>query len=785
MKLNGRKVLYGHDNEEKIVKIETDTKQDLAHIFSRVDGKVKERYEPMGYYIFINEKDVDKLPPWAYVEELHGKNYYNRRVECADSQEFFTIKKLDIDMNVPYIDSQYMIQTGKTAFNGMSFDDPVVFFFDLEVLTTKGYNFPNPDRADDKIIIISAKDNRGRKMVFHLGDEPDIYKEGDVEYFVCKDEANLIKEFVYQFRMIDPDIVANHNIFNFDFPYLEKRAGMNGVELSLGRDGSPPKSYDTKIKFADRERGYANYQLYGRTVIDTQFLAEYADVVMRKMPSYGLKPLTRFLGKASEDRTYIEGDQIAPVWRGESDKYDRSDLINYAIDDVVEAEILYKEFGQSIFMLTKMIPMNYQEVFRYGTGNQVEFVFNREYIRQNYSLPKADPYRKIKGGYADVLMFGMVLGRILYADVKSLYPSLGKLLKIHPKKDELGLYQIILKELTDMRYDIKKRIRQYDELGMQSLKEQQKATDGSVKIFLNTMSYGFLAFGHSGFNDFDEAERITTTGQQIIKQMIEQIKMDGGQPLKVDTDGVALRVPDEWVNKEDEYCERLTDKLPENIIIENDGIYDGIISFDRKSYALLNEDGSITTKGNTITGRGVEPFYNEMISHTIEYLFDKKEKTPQSRYNELKELITEQKLEAEDVKQRSSLKKDLRDYEMQRDAGDCNTLAQYELALEADTPYQKGDILHYYVKQYPMEIATLYGKPKVRKKKCKVYEAVELIENYNYDFEPDYYLDRLNKAAKKFMILGKKRFEELFDIEIKKSDKTKINKLTGTNYESK
>lgn len=780
---NGKQILYGFDEEENIVQIETDLKQNLAHIFKREGKEVVERYEPMKYVIFINEKDIGKLPKACETEKLKGKNYFNIKVTCYDSGLFYTVKKLDIKMNVPYVQSQYMLQTGKTALKGMSFNDPLVCFFDLETLTSKGYNFPNADREDDTIIIIALRTNRGEEILFYLG-KPEIKEVNGIKHYVCKNEKELITEFVYQIRRIDPDIIANHNIFNFDLPYLETRAKLCGVDLALGRDGSLPSSYETSIKFGDRSRGYSNYQIYGRTVIDTQFLAEYADVVMRKMPSYGLKQLVRFLGKEEETRIYIDGKDIAPIWRGEHETLTRKDLVNYAIDDVREAEVLYNEFGQSIFMLTKMIPMNFQEVFRYGTGNQVEFVFNREYIRRGEALPKADPYRKIKGGYADVLLFGLIKGSIMYADVKSLYPSLGKLLNISPKKDTLELYQIILEELTNTRYEIKAKIKQYRELGLSELEAQQKATDGAVKIFLNTMSYGFLAFGHSGFNDFDEAERITTNGQKIVKSMIDQIKKDGGVPIKVDTDGVALKVPDAWVGKEDDYCKRLTDNLPENIIIENDGLYDAILSFDRKSYALLEKNGGITAKGNTITGRGVEPFYNKMIEHTINYLFGKHDEHPQKEFDRIKDKILNYKLDKNDVKQRSSLKKDLRQYEMQRDAGDCNTLAQYELALNADTPYQKGDIIMYYIKRFPYELTTYRNKPTVRKKKCKVYEAAELIERFDYDFEPDYYLDRLEKAAKKFMVLGKKDFESLFDVEVKKSDITKIEKITNTNYET-
>ncbi len=778
----GKKILFGRDTEENIVKIETIYNKKIVQIFSRVNGELKSRYEPLDLFVFANDKQ--KLHGNYETKKLLGNNYYNLQLEFPSARDFFNFKrKYYKDINVPYGSSQYFLQTGKTVFKGMKFDDPLVLYFDIETITTEGYNFPNASRKGDKIVIIALKTNRGDKMLFYLGDA-EIKDEGDTTHYVCKNEKELIKEFIYQFRSIDPDIVANHNIFNFDLPYLEERANIHGVNFALGRDGTEPKTFETNIKFGDRMRSYTNYVIYGRDVIDTQFLAEYADVVLRKMPSYRLKDLVKFLGKATDDRTYIEGGDISDVWKNKHDKFTRKDLIKYAIEDVVEAEILYNEYGQSIFILAQMVPMNFQEVFRYGTGNQIEYVFNREYIYNNWSLPKPSEHQSIKGGYADVLKFGHIKGSIIYADVKSLYPSLAKILEIQPKKDELKIFQLILQTLTNIRYEIKDKIKQYSKEGKDDLIAQQKATDGSVKIFLNTMSYGFLAFSHSGFNDFDEAERITTTGQEIVKEMIDIINKDGGEPIKVDTDGVALLMPEDWIGREEEYCEeRLTDALRDGIIIECDGKFDGILSFDRKSYALLNKDGSIKLKGNTITGRGVERFVHDIINHTIEYLFGKKDKHPNDLYYELKDKIKRSDFEPEEIQKRSSLNMSLSEYRMRRDSGNTNTLVQYELADKAVKPYSKGDIILYYVKRYPYEMTTYRNKPTVRKKKCKVYEAGELIENYDNDIEPEYYIDRLDKGVKKFMVLGKNEFEDLFDVEVKKSDITRIKKITKQNYD--
>lgn len=772
----GKSILYGRDNEENIVKIETLPHKNLVQIFKRENGELSSRYEDFKLFAFCNKAEKIKGKP------LLGSNYYNKLVEFENYSDYNHFRRNYKDTNVPFLQSQYKLKSGKTVFKGMDFNDPLILFIDIEVITTPGYHFPISSRDGDEVIIIAMRTNRGDEILIYQGIKPEIGKDvnGVKHFSVGQNERYVLEEFLHQFRAIDPDIVVNHNIFNFDLPYLHDRFQKYGLNFALGRDGSEPNVYDTTIKFGDRKRDYKNYAIYGRDVIDTQFLAEYADVVLRSMPNYKLKDLVKFLGKESDARTYIEGRDITEYW---FDEEKRPELIKYAIEDVREAEIVYNEYGQSIFILTQMVPMNYQEVFRYGTGNQIEYVFNREYLYQGYSLPKADPQQNIVGGYADVLEFGLIKGSIIYADVKSLYPSLAKMLKIQPKKDELKIYPIILDTLTNLRYEIKALIKEYIKTDQKSKIAQQKATDGSVKIMLNTMSYGFLAFSLSGFNDYGEAERITKNGQKIVKTMIDIIRKDGGFPIKVDTDGVALRVPKDWIGREEEYCDvRLTNELPEDIIIECDGKYKGIISFDRKSYALLQEDGKIKLKGNTITGRGVEKFVHTLVDQTIQYLFDKTDIEPNEIYKDLWNKIKHSNLEPHEIEKRASLNMSLNEYQMKRDAGETNIIAQYELAIKSPMLYNKGDVIYYYIKEYPYEFLLYRNKPTLKKKKCKVYEAAELIENYDYDIEPSFYYERLDKAVKKFMVLGKEQFETLFNVEVKKSDITRIEQITKKTY---
>lgn len=505
------KILYGHDLTENIVAIEPMEGRSMVEVFYRQFGMIQSEYIPYKHFLFMAESNP-MLSRLAGMElmKLRGGNYYNVLVESPDiGQVFRTINDIEDRVAVWNQTEAFMIRSGKTLFKGMGFNDPVVLAVDIETLSAGG--FSNAERSTDQVIIIAMLDNRGNEYTLHQSSD--------------MDEAALLREFVVAIRKIDPDIIIGHNIFGFDLPYLRKRCEQLGVSFALGRNGAQP-TYKTKTKkFADKMREYEEYHVYGRHIVDTELLARQVDAIKRQYDSYGLKYLAKQLGAADESRQYVEGDQITKTWHEDPNK-----LLAYATDDVKETQALYTAFGGALFASTQFVPMSMQQVFQRGTGGQIEAMFMRYYLAHGHSWPKPEAKREYSGGYADVLTHGLVEGPLVYADVDSLYPSLAQVLNIQPKRDEIGYFQQLLRVLKDKRFELKANIKSDP-----ARKEQHKATDGAIKVYLNTMSYGFIGWEHGAFNDYDEAERITTNGRNILKSMIELTQLFGAQATKADS----------------------------------------------------------------------------------------------------------------------------------------------------------------------------------------------------------------------------------------------------------
>lgn len=544
-------LLYGTGTTEGIVAVENvKGKENLVHVFRRVNDEVIATYEKFKPFIYINDKDpvINKLYEGTSTESLMGSNFYNTMIEHENYGFIKWVKKESKSHYMPFLQSQWMIHSQETQFKGMDFDDPLALSCDIETYTKEGYEFPNSSREEDKITIIVMKTNRGDEWALVLNDDA-LTPKLDRRVIRCKDEKTLLEKWVMMVRKIDPDIIYGHYFFGFDLPYIRDRAMLHGVPLQLGRDGSEITSFMTSIKFAEKSDEYENFSIYGRHILDTYFMAKQYDVVARKLDGYGLKYCVKHLNKASEDRVYIEGSDIAIIWRNGHSKYTREDLIKYAFDDVRESEILYNEWGGAMFELTKMLPLPLQDVYRYGTGNKINSLFQRYYYNMLWSYPQSSEREDYGGGYANTFHYGFFDEDTVYMDVSSLYPSLMEILEIQPTKDELRLFSTLIPLVKEYRYKIKANAKKYEGVD-DKLHKKFKANDGAIKIFLNGF-YGWLAWAYGDFNYYEGAEQVTSWGRKIAKRMNYEAELLGAKVLRTDTDGSLIIVPTEFRGSEE------------------------------------------------------------------------------------------------------------------------------------------------------------------------------------------------------------------------------------------
>ncbi len=734
--------LFGKDETPRMVDIEPlmDRPSDepaMVRIYQRSAGgsEIQTREDRLYPFFFISDVTMLRGHRATFkFSELAGDNYYRylvifntwgdywnalRTVERRTQTEGGRPEEL---YQVGSPAQQYMMQTGKTCFLDMTLDDVHRLQLDIEVYSDHG--FPNAERPEDEIIIVALSDNRGWSRLLHIDEDAGI------------GEREMLQELVRVIRSRDPDVIEGYNCFAFDFDYILDRCNHLGVDFAIGRDGSTPRTYDSSMRFAERTVDYPAMAVTGRHIVDVYFQVMAFDVFKRDLPDYSLKTAAKYFGFAPEDRTYIAGEDIARTWRE-----DRERLLAYALDDVRETGRLARHLSGSTFYLTQMLPMTYGASARRGPASKIESLFVREYLRKRHSLPRSEWGSQSLGGYTDIFITG-VLGPVVYADVESLYPSIMLNYDIQPTDDELDLFPQLLDRLTDLRLTTKQDMRDAER---EEVRSELDARQSSYKVLINSF-YGLLGFGLSVFNDFEEADRVARTGQQILRQLIDTIRERGGTVIEVDTDGVLFVPPDDVRGKEPDiaFTRSLTDAMPEGITVGFDGRFQKMLSYKKKNYALLSYDGTLKFKGSSLISRSNEAFGRRFVRQAIRLLLDEDVDALHDLY-----VTTRERIEAHDwdgvesFSRTETLKDTIAQYERDVQDGNRPRAATYELAKKRseDTgqPIRKGDRIQFYITG---------DRPNVT-----AFENCKLASEWDPE-HPDenaaYYLKRLDQFSQKF-----------------------------------
>ena len=496
-----------------------------------------------------------------------------------------------------------------------------------------------------------------------------------------------------------------------------------------------PKTYPASIRFAERTIDYPFFDIPGRHVIDTLFLVQSYDVSKRSIQSYGLKAVAKHFGFASPDRTYVDYKDIISLWENNHEK-----LLAYALDDVRETRALSSLLSGSNFYLTQMLPYTYAMTSRIGQAAKIEVLIVREYLRRKESIPKPSSGQQGSGGYTEVFLKG-ILGPIVYADVESLYPSIMLSYNIFPKSDELRVFPEVLNDLKELRFKAKERSRREKADGNLSLANNFDAMQGSFKILINAM-YGYLGFNGGIFNDFTEADKVTSTGQALARKMIVEFEARGCKIIEVDTDGILFIPPPEVTTEaaERELVGDVSLLMPQGINIGYDGRYKKMISYMKKNYALLGYDHVMILKGSSLTSRSSEKFGRDFVRKGFETLLTEDIMGLHNLFTEYRNRILNHELDIADFSRTESLKNSLEQYLDDVKTGKRSKSITYEIVLKSGMSITKGDRITFYVSGSGAGSAS-YDKGKL----ASEWQKERPDENTQF------YLKRLDEHCQKFL----------------------------------
>ncbi len=730
---HNNRLLFGDPAEPGIVALEIAPPKE-AEIFRRVEGKpagtkiVRER-RPLRLFAIVSDRELlrgFKAP--HEISELSGELRF-RYLATFDSLAALEAAKRHLRNvtgkppgvpDAPYfvladLVEQHLMLTGTTFFMGIQFGDLVRMQIDIETYISEGFEFPSAAREGDRVIAIAITDSAGFERVLSGAE---------------LDEPAMLNELVRIVRERDPDVIEGHNLFRFDFEYLQARAARHRVKLALGRDGSLLSARASRLQIAERTIAYRRYDVYGRSIIDTWILAQHYDIASRELEGFGLKELARHFHLARPGRVYVDPARISECF-----DHRRDELMEYALDDAREAGALAATLSQSYFVQAQIFPYSYQNVVLRGNATKIDALMTRAYVASGHSIPAPNDPSEVMGGYTEIRRCG-VARNVLHCDVTSLYPSLMLLYGHAPAADRLGVFLRMLADLRSFRVQAKALARELS--GVE--RRNAEALQQTFKILINSF-YGYLGFALGHFNDFGQANAVTARGRELIKRAVAELEARGAMVIEVDTDGIYFVAPPGRGGAADSEAllEEIGTTMPEGIRLEIDGRYASMFSYKMKNYVLLDESGEMTIRGSGLKSRGLERFQRRFMEDMFRLLLEERRAEIPALVASYSEKLEQHQFEIADLMKTETLQDSLEAYRDKIGGKRRNVSAPYELALKAERPYLSGDQISYYVTG--------------RSAKVKVNAAAKMAADYDRsapDENVEYYQAKLAELYAKF-----------------------------------
>ena len=546
----------------------------------RIKKRVK--YSPT-LYSLVKSKTPYKTLDGEYVTPIKHET-------MSDATDW--VKNYPVQSDLIYGNTQYAYSYISDVYKGdvnWDIEKLLVVTIDIEVECENG--FPTVELAQEPMLSITIKNHQNKKIIV-WGLNPFHNDRDDVEYRLCRDEKDLLTQFINDWEAYCPDIVTGWNTEFFDIPYL-----CNRIKHVLGDEElkrlSPWKSVqDGEIYKMGRK--HQVYNIQGIAHLD--YFDLYRKFTYTAQESYRLDHIAKVeLGESKAGNPF----DTFREWYTK----DYQSFIEYNIQDVEIVDRLEDKMKLIELCLTMAYDakVNYTDVL--GTVRYWDVLIYNYLKEKNIVIPQKTENEKsgmYEGAYVKDPIVGMHQWVVSF-DLNSLYPHLIMQYNISPetlipsdeeapdkmvdkilngeitnktnycmapngaffRKDKRGFLPELMETIYNDRVKYKKLL----------LESKQKYEDTKDKKYLKyisryeniqmakkiSLNSAYGAIGNNWFRYFDlrNAEAITTSGQLSIRWIEKALNIYLNKLLKTekedyvvasDTDSVYITF-DKLVNR--------------------------------------------------------------------------------------------------------------------------------------------------------------------------------------------------------------------------------------------
>jgi len=451
-------------------------------------------------------------------------------------------------------------------------DKMLMVTIDIEVECENG--FPKPEDAIEPILAITVKNHQSKRIVVWGVDEYNNYRD-DVTYFQCRDEEDLLNEFLGFWETHTPDIITGWNTEFFDIPYLCNRI-INIFGESQVKRLSPWKNVFSREVY-QMGRTHQVYTLDGIAALD--YFDLYRKFTYTNQERYTLDHIAFVeLGERKSGNPF----DTFREWYTK----DYQSFIEYNINDVELVDKLEDKMKLIELCLTMAYEakVNFTDVL--GTVRFWDIIIYNHLCKKKIVIPPKKQRKKVEkyeGAYVKEPQIGMHKW-VMSFDLNSLYPHLIMQYNISPetlipskekssgdmvnkildgkvknnteycmapngaffRKDKRGFLPELMETIYNDRVKYKKLLleaeQEYEDTKDKSLLKvisRYNNIQMAKKISLNS-AYG--AIGNHWFRYFDlrNAEAITTSGQLAIRWIERDLNIYLNKILETDKEDYVI-----------------------------------------------------------------------------------------------------------------------------------------------------------------------------------------------------------------------------------------------------
>ena len=449
----------------------------------------------------------------------------------------------------------------------IKFDITQMKIVTIDIETSTEYGFPDVRNAQEEVLLITMQDYN-TKEITSFGCKPYLSKKANATYIQCRDEFDLLRQFINFLKLDYPDVITGWNCQLFDIAYLSSRITRVLGDEAL-KECSPWNIIrQHEVPYA-RGRTQMAYDWKGISILD--FMDLYKKFSYKMVENYKLDTVAK--EELNKEKLKHNYGSFKEFYTKDWELYVDYNIVDVELVDQLESKM---QIINLILTMAYDAKCNYTDIF--SSVRTWDCILFNKLQEQNiivHNPPPIDPLldRQIMGAFVKEPKPSQY-DWVVSFDATSLYPSIIMTWNMSPETlvngqkyladDERSIQKLIdrdfitqsihdedlamaangqcfrkdrkgiLPELIEFYFgerQVAKKLMLAAQSNYERTKDKKYLNEISslnskqmaAKILMNSL-YGALGNIHFRYYDIRIAEGITMTGQLIIRSVAQKLK---------------------------------------------------------------------------------------------------------------------------------------------------------------------------------------------------------------------------------------------------------------------